>query len=387
MMARRLTIGIDASRALKPRRTGTERYAFEIIRHLLTTPEGGDVNWRLYVPEMASSDRFALAGAEQPPGSTADVCVLPQRRMWTHRSLAVEVTMRPPDVLFVPAHVLPWQRPGIRLPPSVVTIHDIGYHYFPEAHTQLQRAYLEWSTAYAARHATRLVAVSEATARDLQKVYGARPEQIRVVYEAATPMGTFDTVDAAKTLDDYAIHSPYALFLGTLQPRKNLVRLLEAYALLRERKQAGFQLVLAGADGWMAEGIHAAIVRLDLAETVRHTGPVDEVAHAALFKCAQFFVFPSLFEGFGLPVLEAQQAGVPVMTANNSSLPEIAGDAAILVDPLDTEAIAQAMLQLSTDETLRQRLIEAGYENVKRFSWANAAAQTLAVLREAAQER
>jgi glycosyltransferase involved in cell wall biosynthesis len=145
--------------------------------------------------------------------------------------------------------------------------------------------------------------------------------------------------------------------------------------------------VLAGADGWLSSEIHAAIERLQLSALVTLTGSVTETEHAALFSAAQFFVFPSLFEGFGLPVLEAQQAGVPVMTANNSSLPEIAGDAAILVDPLDVEAIAQAMLDLSQDEALRQRLIAAGHENVKRFSWSKAAAETLKVLREAAKSK
>jgi len=398
-----MTIGIDASRAMRVRRTGTERYALEIIRHLLTTPAADGIDWRLYLPEAPPSDAHFLAHAEAPLSRPPelrmpdlrmpdlrmpdlrmpDLRVLPQSRLWTHRRLAAEVTAHPPDALFIPAHVLPFRRPGVRLPPTVVTVHDLGYHYFPQTHTRRQRLYLEWSTAYAVRHATRLIAVSAATADDLQRVYGAAPEKIVVVHEAATPMPAVDAYEVEATLRRHAIRQPFALFIGTLQPRKNLVRLLEAYALLRQRDRAHFQLVLAGADGWLSGEIHAAIDRLGLQEIVRVTGSVTETESAALFGAAHFFVFPSLFEGFGLPVLEAQQAGVPVMTANNSSLPEVAGDAAILVDPLDTEAIAQAMLQLSQDEALRQRLIAAGHENVKRFSWSKAAAETLEVLRKA----
>jgi glycosyltransferase involved in cell wall biosynthesis len=381
----RLTVGIDASRALKPRRTGTERYALEIIRHLLTTPAAASIDWRLYLPELPAIR--ALFQSDTTPTPGPDLRVLPQTRLWTHRRLAAEVTAHPPDVLFVPAHVLPFQRPGVRLPPTVVTVHDLGYHFFPQTHTRAQRGYLAWSTAYAVQQATRLIAVSAATADDLQSVYGARPEKIVVVHEAAAPMPAVDADTVGEVLRHFAIAPPYALFVGTLQPRKNLVRLLEAYALLRQRDQANFRLVLAGADGWLSSEIHAAIERLQLSALVTLTGSVTETEHAALFSAAQFFVFPSLFEGFGLPVLEAQQAGVPVMTANNSSLPEIAGDAAILVDPLDVEAIAQAMLDLSQDEALRQRLIAAGHENVKRFSWSKAAAETLDVLREAAKSK
>lgn len=383
----KLTIGVDASRALKPRRTGTERYAFEIIRHMLAAPGSDDIIWRLYITEPVAQDAFLLPNANPAAHGRIDMRVLPQTRLWTHRRLAAEVTVHPPDVLFVPAHVLPFQRPGVTLPPTVVTAHDLGYRFFPEAHTRTQRAYLEWSTNYAVKHATRLIAISRATANDLQRIYHADGQQIRVIHEAATELPPTNAAFSTATLDHYAISSPFALFVGTIQPRKNLVRLLEAYALLRSRGKSNFQLVLAGADGWLSDSIHATAARLQLGDAVRFTGSVTDAELAALMNAALFFVFPSLYEGFGLPVLEAQQTGVPVMTANNSSLPEIAGDAAILVDPLDTEAIAEAMLQLSQDEALRTRLIAAGHDNVKRFSWTKAATETLAVLREAANSR
>ena len=145
--------------------------------------------------------------------------------------------------------------------------------------------------------------------------------------------------------------------------------------------------MLAGGTGWLSQALDEAVKQRGLADRIQFTGYVADEALPALYRNARFFCFPSLFEGFGLPILEAQSYGVPVMTANNSSLPEIAGDAAILVDPTDVDAIADAMLRLSQDEALRQRLIEAGYQNVKRFSWVKAAQETLAVLKAAARSK
>ena len=147
-----------------------------------------------------------------------------------------------------------------------------------------------------------------------------------------------------------------------------------------------WDLVLAGNPGWLSESLLALPATLELADRIHLTGYISEDERVALLQAADFFCFPSLHEGFGLPVLEAQQMGVPVMTSNNSSLPEVAGDAALLVDPNDIEAMAAAMLRLSQDETLRQELIAAGHENVKRFSWDKAAAETLAVLEAAAAQ-
>lgn len=373
-----MLIGIDASRALRAKRTGTERYALEIIRHLLALPEAGRHTWRLYVEQPASAELFG------PPGQArVEFCLLPAARLWTHRTLAREVMRRPPEVLFIPAHVLPLVLPAQRLPPSVVTIHDLGYHYFPDAHGRWQRLYLEWSTRWSARAATRLIAVSQATADDLTRFYATPPTKIDVVYEAVQ---TDEAQSSPATLFP-GLQRPYLLYVGTLQPRKNLARLIQAFAHFREQSKLDWDLVLVGSQGWGDEPLASLISSLCLLDRIHLLGYVPDTELSRLWRGAQFFCFPSLFEGFGLPVLEAHYYGVPVMTSHNSALPEIAGDAALLVDPTDVEAIAEAMLHLSQDEALRQRLIAAGYENVKRFSWAKAAQETLAVLEKAARER
>jgi len=375
-----MLIGIDASRALRARRTGTERYSLEIIRHLLALPAAADHQWRLYVDRWPEADLF-------PTKVNLEICRLPTRRLWTHRALAHEITQRKPDVLFIPAHVLPFVLPISRLPASVVTIHDLGYHYFPAAHTRWQRWYLKLSTRWSASAATELIAVSQATAADLRRFYGVSTQKINVVYEAHTQNSASAPAENLAVLARYHLQRPYALYVGTIQPRKNLARLIQAAAKLYEENSWDCDLVLAGGTGWLSQSLAGLVTELGLTERIHFIGYVPDAELPALYADARFFCFPSLFEGFGLPVLEAQQYGAPVMTANNSSLPEIAGDAALLVDPMDVDALAAAMLRLSQDEALRQRLIEAGYQNVKRFSWAKAARETLAVLEAAARRK
>ncbi|MDQ3250453.1 MAG: glycosyltransferase, partial [Chloroflexota bacterium] len=227
-----MLIGIDASRALRAKRTGTERYALEIIRHLLCLPTATQHQWRLYVDATPPPDLFAkpTPGVDQ---TNVELVVLPRRRLWTHCALAREVVTRRPDVLFIPAHVLPFVLPVSRLPASVVTIHDLGYHYFPAAHTRLQRFYLEASTRWSAAAATSLIAVSGATAQDLTCFYATSAQKIQVVHEAHTK-ASLQPLPTDRTFAGQAFQRPYALYVGTIQPRKNLARLIEAYTKLHE---------------------------------------------------------------------------------------------------------------------------------------------------------
>jgi glycosyltransferase involved in cell wall biosynthesis len=383
-----MLIGIDASRAVRSTVTGTERYSREIIRNLLLLPRASEHRWRLYVDKEPDSDLFPLGPNGSPEElSHIEVCNLPRINIWSHRTLGPEVVSHPPDVLFVPSHVVPFTLAPSRLPPTVVTVHDLGYHALPGSHTFRQRQYLTWSTRWSTSAATLVIAVSQATAADVLRHYVRDPNKIRVIHEAAgewrVPSQT--AMDEVKAV--YQLQRPYALYVGTIQPRKNVARLIEAYTLLADEEAVTWDLVIAGGAGWLSEPIFDLVRTSRFADRIHLTGYVPEEHLAPLLAGASFFCYPSLFEGFGLPVLEAQTAGVPVLTTYSSSLPEVAGDAAILVDPTDVGAIAAAMLQLSEDEELRQKLIAAGYENIKRFSWEKAASETLAVLEEAAQSK
>jgi glycosyltransferase involved in cell wall biosynthesis len=376
-----LLIGIDASRAARARRTGTERYNLEIICHLLALPV--EHRFRLYFNAPPPAELLAQFPSV---GERMEIVVLPGRRIWTHRTLAHEVVQRPPDVLFVPSHVLPLRLPVHRLPPMVVTIHDLGYLYYPETHARLQRWYLRWSTRWSAAVADRIIAVSQATAADIQEHMPAATSKITVIHEALVAW-TAPPTAAAAVRARYDLRRPYALYVGTIQPRKNIERLLQAYALLLKGEDVAWDLVLAGGAGWLSTRLLQRVAELGIAGRVHFLGYTPESDLPALFAGATFFCYPSLYEGFGLPVLEAQKMGVPVMTSSGSSLPEVAGDAALLVDPTNVEAIADAMLRLSQDEALRQQLIAAGHANVARFSWEKAALETLTVLEEAAGSR
>ena len=347
---------------------------------MLQLPGAGDHTWRLYSDAAPAVSPFPT----RTPGSAVDnieMAILPGRRLWTHRRLAAEVSCRPPGVLFVPAHVIPFVWPSRRLPPSVVTIHDLGYRHFPDAHTWRQRQYLHWSTHWSTQAATRVIAISQATADDLQTAYGVDRRKIDVIYEATVPAHR----RRAHPRQDLRGRTHY---MSARSSRvKNLVRLAQAYAKLVKSRDVAWDLVLAGGMGWLSDEVVRDINAVGLPGRIHFLGYVAEDGLSALLHSARLFCFVSLYEGFGLPVLEAQDAGVPVMTSNNSSLPEVAGDAAILVDPTDVDAIADAMLRLSSDEALRQRLIAAGHANVARFSWHNAARETLAVLLRAAQEK
>lgn len=377
-----LTIGIDASRSLRAQPTGTEFYSRQIIGHMLAAP-GDGLAFRLYAPQEPTP--AALRGAAPPPSNPRAVTVrtLPGQRLWTHRTLAWELCRRPPHALFVPAHVVPFL-PSPFLPPTVVTLHDVGYRYFPRAHTPLQRLYLEVSTRWSAAAAHSIIAVSRHTAADLQRFYGVPEAKIRVIHEAPIPRTPAPNSDAQEAP---AYDRPFALYVGTIQPRKNLLRLIDAFAQLTQQHEIGWDLVLAGRRGGLSQEYERHTSAKGLAGRVHFPGYLPDAAVAALMQKALFFAFPSLFEGFGLPVLEAQTTGVAVICAKNSALPEIAGDAALLVDPENVDDIAAAMLRLSQDENLRQELIAKGYENVKRFSWEKAARETLAVLEEAAAKR
>ena len=357
-----MLIGIDASRATPTERTGTENYALHLIQTLLALDHANA--YRLYVQQPPPAGLFA---------SQAQVRQIDVPRLWTLLALSAEMLRAAPAVLFVPAHVLPLVHPRR----SVVTVHDLGYHYFPEAHTRSQRAYLAWSTRYAVRHASRLIAVSQATKHDLVRLYGADGQRVDVVHHGVDrEQGTGDRGQFEQIRSRLQLPERYILSIGTIQPRKNYSRLIEAFSSLG---CAGVALVIAGKPGWQAEPIVALARRAG----VILAGHVREDEKVALLAHASVFALPSLYEGFGMTILEAQAAGVPVVTSNTSSCPEIAGAGALLVDPLDTRAIAAALKQALTDESLRGQLRARANANVARFSWEKCARQTLDVLLQA----
>lgn len=367
-----MIIGIDASRAITSQRTGTEAYAYYLIRAIIPLAAERGYRLRLYFNQPPPDGLF-------PVSATVEYVVIPRRRLWTHLRLGRELRHHPPDVFFTPAHVIPIGYRGA----SVATIHDLGYEYFPEAHPRRQLAYLRWSTRHNARTARRVIADSQATRDDLVKFYGTDPTKIDVVYPGADlDLGRMeDETQIAAAQTRHGIRPPYLLYLGTLQPRKNLIRLVDAF-VESDLHSEGFSLVLAGKPGWLAEPLLAAVRSLPPAirDRVHLPGYIGETEKNLLLSGAVALVFPSLHEGFGFPVLEAQACGTPVICSNTSSLPEVAGQGALLVDPLDVGAIAGAMRLVTRDDHQRTDLIGRGFANLQRFNWSSAANKVLRII-------
>lgn len=366
-----MLIGIDASRAVLARRTGTERYALEITRALI---------------EAAPDDRFMLYFNQPPPPGLLPRSdrvrwrVIPSPRLWTIGRLSLEMATRPPDILFVPAHSLP----PIQPPATVATIHDLGYLHFPGEHPAPTRWLRRLSNRWSARRATRVVAISGATRADLVRYEGVPAHRITVVHHGHAPW--FAPVHDAPRMEAMRarlrLDAPYFLFIGTLQPRKNLERLLAAFDRVADDRPR-LLLALVGAAGWQPDRLRAALARVRARERVRLLGYVDDPDLPPLLSGSLGLAFLSLYEGFGLPALEAMACATPVLTSNTSSLPEVVGDAALLVDPLDVGAIADGLRLLADDADLRRVLGERGLARAAGFTWQRAAAETLAVLRAA----
>ena len=272
------------------------------------------------------------------------------------------------------------------LPPAsarrrVVTVHDLAFVRYPDAAMPSLHRYLNTVVPRSVQRADHLIADSQHTANDLQELWGIPGERISVVqgavdrshFQPETDPNALQTVRAK-----YAIgERPFILGLSKLQPRKNFARLIRAYAAAREEATLPHRLVIGGSKGWPYEEIFATVQGLGLEEDVIFPGFVDDADLPALFSAADFFAYPSLYEGFGLPILEAQACGAPVLTGDNSCLPEAGGDGALYVDAGSVESIAAGIVRLATDGAYRRALAEAGAANARKFTWERSAQQLL----------
>jgi glycosyltransferase involved in cell wall biosynthesis len=348
-----MLIGVDASRAARAVQTGTESYSRHLIDALVARPT--TYRYRLYV------DREV--GGALPVGERSHTRVIRRGRLWTHLGLGAEVWRDPPDLLFVPAHVIPL----VCRPPAIAVIHDVGYLWYRSAYSPLAWILLYLGTLRNARGARTVVVDSLATAHDVQRHLAVRPERIRVAYLGGPDVRELAPEESLRAR--YRLPEQFFLFVGTLQPRKNVPTLLRAFAIARRHLGGGVALALAGQAGRGAPALKNLASALGISNSVRWLGYVPEEDRPGLYASAAAFVFPSLYEGFGLPVLEAMAWGTPVITSNVSSLPEVAGGAGILVDPRDADALAEAMAQVLEDRSLAARLVAAGRVQAARFRW------------------
>lgn len=361
-----MIIAIDASRAIRPQPTGTERYSARIIE---------------YLAKIDHENTYWLYSPTPPPNSFPKLPdnfhwkIIPFPRLWTHIRLSLALFLDKPDVLFVPAHVLPLYTPKR----TVITIHDLAYEIFPEAYAWSARWYTHISDRRAAKIASHVITPSEATRQDFIKFFGGKASKITVTHLAVDE----PVAEPVKVPEKIFNLQPYFLMVGRLEARKNTAHAIQAFAKFKQETDSPAKLVLIGKPGYGYEQIQQTITELpeDIAQDVIQLGYASDEDVTAYRQAALAFVYPSLYEGFGLPTLEAMAAGVPVIASDSSSIPEVVDDAAILVDPQSIDELAAAMKTLATSDLSCEQIAARGRERVTQFSWEKTAQATLAVLK------
>ncbi|MDT8304553.1 MAG: glycosyltransferase family 1 protein [Anaerolineae bacterium] len=370
-----MQIGIDA-RLPYYRMGGISQYVLHLLAALAEVDKANEYlvfqsrkDGRSYRPEQGNFQRVDAW--------------TPCHHRWERWLLGAEVQVRRPDLFHSPDFI----PPGFGARRRVITVHDLNFLYYPEYLTPESRGYYRGQIGWAVREADRIAADSEHTRQDLIERLGVAPEKVRRIYLAANPIyhQTPPPAAVAETLAAYSLPRGFLLFVGTLEPRKNVPVLLEAYALLREEAQVGLPLVLVGGKGWLYEEIFEKIEGLGLSGSVRHLSGVSDQMLAHLYHAAGVLALPSHYEGFGLPPLEAMHCGCPVVVSERGSLPEIVGEAGIVLPPDDVPAWAEALARLISDSEHRERMISRGRVQAARFTWEETAAETLALYREAAE--
>jgi glycosyltransferase involved in cell wall biosynthesis len=362
-------IAIDAH-SVGAQLAGNETYAVNLIEALGEIDQSNQ--YTLYVTKQSAADRFKNRWANFEVKRTLPHTPLVRIPL----VLSAELRRNPVDVLHVQ-----YTAPPLAPCAVVATIHDLSFEHLPETFNRRSRAQLRLTVRRTARNAAQILTLSEFSRRDVIETYGIDPDRIAVTPAAAPAhfRPVTNAKDPRRIRATYGIERDYILALGSIQPRKNLARLINAYSSLWKERQnlATPQLVIAGKRGWLEGETMRAAELSAAAQDIRFIGYVAEPDLPELFSGAMCFAYPSYFEGFGLPVLEAMQCGVPVIAGNRTSLPEVTGDAALLVDPFDETAIADALRNLIENPDRRDDLRAKGIERAKQFSWQQTARLTL----------
>ena len=379
-----MKIGLSTS-VIQRGKTGIAQAVLALARSFAARP--GEHQFVLYVLE---EDRplFAFARETMQIRPVAEKYRPPLRNiLWHQRTLPRLAKEDRLDVLHVPSYRrLLWPQPCA----LVATVHDLAPFRVQKKYDVFRMFYGRVVARVLARRQHRIIAISQTTAQDLKRFFGLKDRQITVIHNgldhdrfSPAPTG----IARAVAEQQFNLRQPYLLYVARLEhPGKNHVRLITAFAQFKTETRSPAQLVFAGGDWHGAEAIHQAIAQSPFRQDIRCLGFVSDEDLPRLYRGAESVIYPSLYEGFGLPALEAMACGCPVLCSNRGALPEVAGDAAVLVDPEDTEALASQMKRLATDEVLRERLRTAGIARAKQFDWNETAARTLEVYRQAVNE-
>lgn len=367
-----MRIGVDTSSLGSKNLTGIGRYTIELLNRLTDTPH----EWFLYSNTDIASRYSKKSNVQLRIGP--DIPVKVPRILWSQTFLPFYVRQDELDVFWSPTHRLPLL--ASRQVAMVVTIHDLVWRHAPQTMRVLNRWIDRVFMPKAIRQADQVIAVSKHTANDLSDEFKEVTKKIQVTYLASSMADSYKDGDFLASL---GIAKPFFLFVGTLEPRKNLKRLLEAYSYLPQDLRDKFSFVIAGGKGWGPIDVESVAKRLGLSDNLHILGYVSDDELAALYEHAMFLAMPALYEGFGLPLVDAMVKGLPVLTSNVSSMKEIAEHTGVLIDPHDTFSILNGLCALLTDDGLRDSLSKRALEMSCQFNWDNTAKQTIKVLEQA----
>lgn len=371
-----MKIAIQAADLDAERIDGTRVYILNLLKHF---------------GELDSSSEFLIYHKKKfnpeltpPYFSNYRVIKKPFPFFWTQSRFAWEIWKDKPDVLWMPMQALPfWRRKELK---TVVTIHDLAFKYFLDHFPRKDLRRLNWFSDYAIKKADKIIAVSQSTKKDILKFYPrVKEEKIKVIYHGFDQEVFQKSVpekDLEIFLRDYGLKpKKYILYAGAIQPRKNLETLISAFEIFKTQNASDVKLVLAGEKAWLWEETVKKALRSPFKEDIIMPGKLKFRDLGRLMRGAAIFVLPSLYEGFGIPVLEALAAGVPVICSRNSSLPEVGGEAAVYFDAGSAEELAEKIGKVLADENLRNEMAKKGEEQLKKFSWEKCARETLEYLK------
>ncbi|MBD3311591.1 MAG: glycosyltransferase [Candidatus Magasanikbacteria bacterium] len=375
-----MIIGIDASRANNLQKTGVECYAFQLIQELKKNiPE--NVRVVLYTDKPLQGQL-----SEMPVNWQEKVLHWPPKRLWTQIRLSWEMFVNPPDVLFIPAHVFPIVHPK----KTIMTVHDVAAAKYPKSFNWFERWYSLWSAKHALNTLWKIITPSGFTKKELERLEtGDRRPDDKIFIIKHGYDKKYKVIDDEKKiveiLKKYKVKKPFVMSVGRLEEKKNTVNIVKAFEIIKQKNNlqssaTSLQLLLVGSPGFGYEKVAQVIRTSQYKDDIIQPGWVSEQDLPYLMNAAELFVFPSLYEGFGLPVLEAMACGTPVVTADESSLNEVAGKAALYVDPSNIDAIATTIQRFLDDNNLREEKVVLGLERVKKFSWQKCASDTLGVI-------
>jgi glycosyltransferase involved in cell wall biosynthesis len=392
-----MLIGIDASRANKSEKTGTEWYSYHLVEELKKISDQKD-QFILYSREKLRGDLGDL-----PKNWQSKILSWRPKKLWTQIRLSWEMRRHPPEALFVPAHTLPFIHPK----KTVTTCHDVAFLRLPQVYDWPALKYHEFAIKFAVKHAAKIITVSEFTKSELVDFFKISPERISVVpngYDSSRYKVIADKEAVAKVLEKYRISQPYILYVGRLELKKNTPGLVEAFNIFKKSfkfsaqggslskadapqehasggQTSSFKLVLVGQPGFGFEKVAKAIVDNDLHDEVTMPGWVGREDLPYLMNGATSFIFPSFYEGFGIPILEAMASGTPVVCSGIPALREVAGEAAYFVDPYEPKNIAEGIARVLGDDHLKEDLKIRGLDRASQFSWERCARETWKVLK------